>query len=50
MMMLPVGAESTTPAPFGLLTRQSRMATEPDSRARTAVQPEPMTVQPSMAT
>ncbi len=49
-MTLPVGAESTTPAPLGLLTWQSRMATEPDSRASTAVQPEPTIVQPSIAT
>ncbi|CAM5569527.1 hypothetical protein SFUMM280S_08085 [Streptomyces fumanus] len=49
-MTLAVGAVSTTPAPCVLVTRQWRMATEPLCRASTAVQPEPMTVQLSMAT
>jgi hypothetical protein len=40
---------TTTPAPAPLLIRQSRMASEPVSRARTAAHAEPVTSQPSIA-
>ncbi|CAM5686401.1 hypothetical protein SGRIM119S_02789 [Streptomyces griseorubiginosus] len=46
---LSTGEVTTRPAPCGLVTRQSRMASEPVPRASSAVQPAPVTSQPSRA-